>query len=165
MSCPRMEENGCALGSETEEAAKVTILPLTNNTSATAVGNQDVSTASSTGDVSTWVDLFSTISSVPGSSATSSPNSSSGFGSEVMIPLYSIIFVLSVVGSQEIGLISCIIFTLEMILIYFFKIAIKVGNILVIVTLTQNRRMRTVTNVFLLNLVSLISLIKLCQRI
>ncbi len=119
MSCPRTEENGCALGSETEEAAKVTILPLTNNTSATAVGNQDVSTASSTGDVSTWVDLFSTISSVPGSSATSSPNSSSGFGSEVMIPLYSIIFVLSVVGSQEIELISCIIFTLEMILIFF----------------------------------------------
>ena len=48
-----------------------------------------------------------------------------GFGAEVMIPLYSVIFILSIVG-----------------------------NILVIVTLTQNRRMRTVTNVFLLNLVS-----------
>jgi len=58
---------------------------------------------------------------------TSSPINSSvqGFGSEVLIPLYSIIFILSVVG-----------------------------NILVIVTLSQNRRMRTVTNIFLLNLVS-----------
>ena len=48
------------------------------------------------------------------------PNNLSG---EVRIPLYSLIFLLSVVG-----------------------------NTLVIVTLAQNRRMRTVTNVFLLNL-------------
>ena len=47
------------------------------------------------------------------------------FGAEVLIPLYSVIFVLSVIG-----------------------------NVLVIATLSQNRRMRTVTNVFMLNLVS-----------
>lgn len=45
--------------------------------------------------------------------------------SEILIPLYSIIFFLSIVG-----------------------------NTLVIVTLAQNRRMRTVTNILLLNLVS-----------
>ena len=56
-------------------------------------------------------------------------SSASGFGSEVMIPLYSVIFFLSMVG-----------------------------NTLVIVTLAQNRRMRTVTNVFLLNLVTLFAL-------
>ena len=44
-------------------------------------------------------------------------------GGEIRIPLYSLIFFLSVVG-----------------------------NALVIVTLIQNKRMRTVTNVFLLNL-------------
>lgn len=42
---------------------------------------------------------------------------------EIRIPLYSIIFFLAIIG-----------------------------NVLVIVTLAQNRRMRTVTNVFLLNL-------------
>lgn len=73
-----------------------------------------------------WTDLFSTVGSVAGPSASSAAGAAGGgFGAEVMIPLYSVIFVLSVVG-----------------------------NILVIVTLTQNRRMRTVTNVFLLNLVS-----------
>ena len=80
-----------------------------------------------------WTDLFSTVDSMLASS--SAGNSSMGasgggawgFGSEVMIPLYSVIFILSVLG-----------------------------NILVIVTLTQNRRMRTVTNVFLLNLVSVV---------
>lgn len=78
-----------------------------------------------------WTDLFATVGSVPGPSASNAPggNAAGGFGAEVMIPLYSVIFVLSVVG-----------------------------NILVIVTLTQNRRMRTVTNVFLLNLVSVIPL-------
>ena len=74
-----------------------------------------------------WADLFSTVGSVlePSSSSAAGGNAAGGFGAEVMIPLYSVIFILSVVG-----------------------------NILVIVTLTQNRRMRTVTNVFLLNLVS-----------
>uniref|UniRef100_T1IJT3 Gastrin/cholecystokinin type B receptor n=1 Tax=Strigamia maritima TaxID=126957 RepID=T1IJT3_STRMM len=53
-----------------------------------------------------------------------SPNPQSvRLGAKVLIPLYSIIFVLSVLG-----------------------------NVLVIVTLVQNRRMRTVTNAFLLNL-------------
>jgi len=51
---------------------------------------------------------------------------SGGFpGKTVIIPLYSLIFLLSVVG-----------------------------NLLVIFTLAKNRRMVTVTNVFLLNLVS-----------
>ncbi|XP_059486980.1 cholecystokinin receptor-like [Neocloeon triangulifer] len=45
------------------------------------------------------------------------------FETELIVPLYAIIFILSVVG-----------------------------NLLVLVTLMQNRRMRTVTNVFLLNL-------------
>ena len=48
---------------------------------------------------------------------------SAWLGGQLRIPLYSVIFVLAVVG-----------------------------NSLVIVTLAQNRRMRTVTNVFLLNL-------------
>ena len=54
---------------------------------------------------------------------------SAGFpGKNVIIPLYALIFILSIVG-----------------------------NLLVIVTLIRNRRMRTVTNVFLLNLVSTFS--------
>nr|CAH0113590.1 unnamed protein product [Daphnia galeata] len=77
-----------------------------------------------------WTDLFSTVDSMLASSSAgnssmgASGGGAGGFGSEVMIPLYSVIFILSVLG-----------------------------NILVIVTLTQNRRMRTVTNVFLLNLI------------
>jgi hypothetical protein len=47
------------------------------------------------------------------------------FETDLIVPLYAVIFVLSVVG-----------------------------NALVLITLLQNRRMRTVTNVFLLNLVS-----------
>lgn len=47
------------------------------------------------------------------------------FESKLMIPLYMIIFLLAVIG-----------------------------NALVLVTLVQNKRMRTVTNVYLLNLVS-----------
>ena len=47
------------------------------------------------------------------------------FETDLIVPLYAVIFVLSVVG-----------------------------NSLVLITLLQNRRMRTVTNVFLLNLVS-----------
>lgn len=55
---------------------------------------------------------------------TSGPTLTSAWlGGQLRIPLYSVIFVLAVVG-----------------------------NSLVIVTLAQNRRMRTVTNVFLLNL-------------
>lgn len=73
-----------------------------------------------------WTDLFATVTSTSGSVVNGGGGGGAGgFGAEVMIPLYSVIFILSVVG-----------------------------NILVIVTLTQNRRMRTVTNVFLLNLVS-----------
>lgn len=72
-----------------------------------------------------WTDFMSIAVAAPSASSATSGGGAGGFGAEVMIPLYSIIFVLSVVG-----------------------------NILVIVTLTQNRRMRTVTNVFLLNLVS-----------
>lgn len=55
-----------------------------------------------------------------------SSSSSGVFESEIIIPLYVIIFVLSIVG-----------------------------NSLVLVTLMRNKRMRTVTNVYLLNLVSL----------
>jgi len=51
----------------------------------------------------------------------------SSFETDLIVPLYAIIFVLSVVG-----------------------------NVLVLITLLQNRRMRTVTNVFLLNLVSIL---------
>ena len=47
------------------------------------------------------------------------------FETDLIVPLYAVIFILSVVG-----------------------------NSLVLITLLQNRRMRTVTNVFLLNLVS-----------
>jgi uncharacterized membrane protein YadS len=54
-------------------------------------------------------------------------NNNGGFESDIIIPLYVIIFVLSVAG-----------------------------NSLVLITLAQNRRMRTVTNVFLLNLVSVL---------
>lgn len=73
---------------------------------------------------SNWSDLFATAGSAPAGPGNATL-AGGGFGAEVMIPLYSVIFILSVLG-----------------------------NILVIVTLTQNRRMRTVTNVFLLNLVS-----------
>lgn len=71
---------------------------------------------------SNWSDLFATAGSAPAGPGNATL-AGGGFGAEVMIPLYSVIFILSVLG-----------------------------NILVIVTLTQNRRMRTVTNVFLLNL-------------
>lgn len=70
-------------------------------------------------EAANWTEMLTTASAIPAT------GSGGGFGAEVMIPLYSVIFILSIVG-----------------------------NILVIVTLTQNRRMRTVTNVFLLNLVS-----------
>lgn len=55
--------------------------------------------------------------------------------SEAIVPLYVVIFLLSVVG-----------------------------NALVIVTLVQNKRMRTVTNVYLLNLVSLLRISKLISE-
>ena len=115
MSCPAGDEENCpAIGNGTGPA-----LNGTNNTSA------EVSTAANSNAAENgWADMFSTA--VPAGSAAAG---SGGFGAEVMIPLYSVIFVLSVVG-----------------------------NILVIVTLTQNRRMRSVTNVFLLNLVSFIGL-------
>jgi hypothetical protein len=86
-----------------------------------------------------WTDLFSTVDSMLASSSAGNGSigasaGGGGFGSEVMIPLYSVIFILSVLG-----------------------------NILVIVTLTQNRRMRTVTNVFLLNLVSVVFFVPFFQ--
>lgn len=56
-------------------------------------------------------------------------NADNVFESKIIIPLYVIIFVLAVVG-----------------------------NTLVLVTLIRNKRMRTVTNVYLLNLVSKASL-------
>lgn len=59
-------------------------------------------------------------------STTNTGGSDNGSGiSELMIPLYMLIFILAVVG-----------------------------NSLVLATLTRNRRMRTVTNVYLFNLVS-----------
>lgn len=57
---------------------------------------------------------------------TSQPSGASGGISEAIVPLYVAIFLLAVVG-----------------------------NALVVVTLVQNKRMRTVTNVYLLNLVSI----------
>jgi cholecystokinin-like receptor len=54
--------------------------------------------------------------------------SGSVFESDLIIPLYVVIFLLAIVG-----------------------------NSLVLVTLAQNKRMRTVTNVYLLNLVSLLN--------
>ena len=93
-----------------------------------SVSSQDAATV----NTNHWLAKLSTRSlsdNVSLSMTSSSINSSvHEFESEVLIPLYSIIFILSVVG-----------------------------NILVIVTLSQNRRMRTVTNIFLLNLVSKLS--------
>jgi hypothetical protein len=56
--------------------------------------------------------------------------SGSVFESDLIIPLYVVIFVLAIVG-----------------------------NSLVLITLAQNKRMRTVTNVYLLNLVSFFTLV------
>lgn len=56
--------------------------------------------------------------------------SGSVFESDLIIPLYVVIFVLAIVG-----------------------------NSLVLITLAQNKRMRTVTNVYLLNLVSYFTLV------
>jgi cholecystokinin-like receptor len=105
----------------------------TSNSPATTkpINNSNIAVYDSSSN-NNWTDLFSTVDSMLASSPSgngtigaSGGGGAGGFGSEVMIPLYSVIFILSVLG-----------------------------NILVIVTLTQNRRMRTVTNVFLLNLVS-----------
>ncbi|XP_057366643.1 cholecystokinin receptor type A-like isoform X2 [Daphnia carinata] len=99
-----------------------------SRTTPKAINDSDIAFDGGT-TISNWSDLFATAGSAlagPGSNATLTAGggaASGGFGAEVMIPLYSVIFILSVLG-----------------------------NILVIVTLTQNRRMRTVTNVFLLNL-------------
>lgn len=58
--------------------------------------------------------------------STAAANSQSGFpGRVVIVPLYTLIFILSFIG-----------------------------NLMVILTLARNRRMRTVTNILLLNLVS-----------
>lgn len=56
----------------------------------------------------------------------SNTNVSSVFDSKMMIPLYASVFILSMVG-----------------------------NTLILFTLMRNKRMRTVTNVYLLNLVSI----------
>lgn len=64
-------------------------------------------------------------SSAAAAAAASRSGGDSTFQNNLIIPLYAVIFLLSVVG-----------------------------NLLVILTLAQNKRMRTVTNVYLLNLVS-----------
>lgn len=65
----------------------------------------------------------------PSTTLSNATSSESVFESKLIIPLYVIIFFLSVVG-----------------------------NFLVLVTLVRNKRMRTVTNVYLLNLVSIFSI-------
>jgi len=93
---------------------------------ANASDNSSPSPTAVSSPATNWTEVFLTLNSGgPTQSAPGGGGGGGGFGAEVMIPLYSVIFLLSVVG-----------------------------NIMVIVTLTQNRRMRTVTNVFLLNLVS-----------
>jgi hypothetical protein len=89
-----------------------------------------------------WDDFFTTSSYTPFTVASESVsvvtnvgNTSAGSGgsvfeSDLIIPLYVVIFVLAIVG-----------------------------NSLVLITLAQNKRMRTVTNVYLLNLVSQFKLI------
>ncbi|KAG8231107.1 hypothetical protein J437_LFUL010105 [Ladona fulva] len=74
------------------------------------------------GDLEGSVALETTTAAGPTSTAAPSP---AGFEGGLIVPLYVLIFVLSVGG-----------------------------NCLVLATLAQNKRMRTVTNVFLLNLVS-----------
>jgi hypothetical protein len=117
---------------ETKTSVGFTFMDTTSNSPATTkpINNSNIAVYDSSSN--NWTDLFSTVDSMLASSSSgngtigaSGGGGAGGFGSEVMIPLYSVIFILSVLG-----------------------------NILVIVTLTQNRRMRTVTNVFLLNLVS-----------
>lgn len=61
---------------------------------------------------------------------TTSTTSENSYQNSVIIPLYAVIF-------------GCCV----------------IGNLLVILTLAQNKRMRTVTNVYLLNLVSIVRLI------
>ncbi|XP_053678037.1 uncharacterized protein LOC128728435 [Anopheles nili] len=65
----------------------------------------------------------STVSTLPGPGSHAGRGGEGSFQNQLIIPLYAIIFLLSVVG-----------------------------NLLVILTLAQNKRMRTVTNVYLLNL-------------
>ncbi|XP_046437706.1 gastrin/cholecystokinin type B receptor-like isoform X4 [Daphnia pulex] len=116
---------------ETKTSVGFTFMDTTSNSPATTkpINNSNIAVYDSSSN-NNWTDLFSTVDSMLASSPSgngtigaSGGGGAGGFGSEVMIPLYSVIFILSVLG-----------------------------NILVIVTLTQNRRMRTVTNVFLLNL-------------
>jgi cholecystokinin-like receptor len=88
-----------------------------------------------------WDDFFTTssytqftvagdsVSVVTNVSTFSVSSGGSVFESDLIIPLYVVIFVLAIVG-----------------------------NSLVLITLAQNKRMRTVTNVYLLNLVSYINL-------
>jgi cholecystokinin-like receptor len=91
-----------------------------------------------------WDDFFTTssythftvardsVSVVTNVSTTNAGSGGSVFESDLIIPLYVVIFVLAIVG-----------------------------NSLVLITLAQNKRMRTVTNVYLLNLVSYFKLILL----
>ena len=119
-----MEATSISSSSSSSSSPATTTKPINNGSSNIAVYDSSNNN---------WTDLFSTVDSMLASSSAgnssmgASGGGAGGFGSEVMIPLYSVIFILSVLG-----------------------------NILVIVTLTQNRRMRTVTNVFLLNLVSVV---------
>jgi len=118
---------------ETETSVGFTFMGTASSSPATTKPINSSNIAVYDSSSNNWTDLFSTVDSMLASSPSgngtigASVGGAGGFGSEVMIPLYSVIFILSVLG-----------------------------NILVIVTLTQNRRMRTVTNVFLLNLVSVI---------
>jgi hypothetical protein len=114
-----------------ETEAEENALMMTTVLVANASDNSNPSPTAVSSPATNWTEVFLTLHS--GGPTQSAPGGGGGggggFGAEVMIPLYSVIFLLSVVG-----------------------------NIMVIVTLTQNRRMRTVTNVFLLNLVSASSL-------
>ena len=124
-NCTLVREDGNAWLEETEAEEKE--LMIATVLVANASDNSSPSPTAVSSPATNWTEVFLTLNS--GGPTQSAPGGGGGggggFGAEVMIPLYAVIFLLSVVG-----------------------------NIMVIVTLSQNRRMRTVTNVFLLNLVS-----------
>lgn len=108
-------------------------------------GNEiSASSISSSGNVSAYLDDMknSTITASPDSTVIIIPpvkatnTSENSYQNSVIIPLYAVIF-------------GCCV----------------IGNLLVILTLAQNKRMRTVTNVYLLNLVSRVRLIICLLRV
>lgn len=108
-------------------------------------GNEiSASSSSSSGNVSAYLDDMknSTITASPDSTVIIIPpvkatnTSENSYQNSVIIPLYAVIF-------------GCCV----------------IGNLLVILTLAQNKRMRTVTNVYLLNLVSRVRLIICLLRV